>query len=169
MENFDRATPPSTLLLWWYRRNNCCKFLPIDGVRILFLHLNCAPRILIIFEQRASNCNISIWTARLKLELHLNQAPWERHLWQSHPDPRWLCLWAKVIQLPALFCAYFIARINTKALVSSNFFLWLLYLGPLVCPRTIICQYHLYHIDKIENTILQLWWKLKNIEIWILA
>ena len=75
--------------LWWYRRNKCCKFLPIDGVRILFFHLNCAPWILVFFEQRASNCNISIWTARLKLELHLNQAPWERHLW------------AKIIELPA--------------------------------------------------------------------
>ena len=48
-----------------------------------------------------------------------------------------------------LFCAYFIARLNTKAMVSSNFFLWLVYLSPLVCPRTIICQgYHLYHIKK---------------------
>ena len=54
-----------------------------------------------------------------------------------------------------LFCAYFIARKNTKAMVSSNFFLWLVYLGPLVCPRTIICQgYHFYHIKKIENTKL---------------
>ncbi len=54
-----------------------------------------------------------------------------------------------------LFCAYFIARINTKTMVSSNFFLWLVYLGPLVCRRTIICQrYHSYHIKKIENTKL---------------
>ena len=38
----------------------------LDGVRILFLHLNSAPQIFVFFEQRASNCNIFIWTARLK-------------------------------------------------------------------------------------------------------
>ena len=44
-----------------------------------------------------------------------------------------------------IFCAYVIVRINTKSVVSSNFFLWLVYLGPLVCSTTIICQ--LYHLE----------------------
>jgi hypothetical protein len=43
-----------------------------------------------------------------------------------------------------LFCHYVIARTNTMAMIKYNFFLWLVYLGPLVCPRTIICQ--LYHL-----------------------
>ena len=38
----------------------CCKFLPIDGVRILFLNLNCAPRILVLIEQRALNSGVKL-------------------------------------------------------------------------------------------------------------
>jgi hypothetical protein len=71
----------ASIQLWWYRRNKCCKFLPIDGVRILFLLYNFGLMIMLQFLPiDGGRILFFFWTARLEFWYFLNRAPRERHL-----------------------------------------------------------------------------------------